>query len=487
MNTFVRVLAATAFCCYFALPAAAQCGCGDRIVYRLVYDEEEVTRYRVEYKTEYQEREYTVKRPVWTTETKTRKVRVAKPITETNDKVVRHTVLKPVWNTRWEERTVEKTEYVEETSSRTQRRTVMKPVDRVEERTERIRRMRPIRETVMEPYQVTRLEPHTTYRTDYVDQGGYVDRNIVHPDTYRNRLGWAGGGYGVDGRTGQSVYYRPGFHWIPQRIPGRVETRREYVPNVVGVERPVTTLRPETYQAERAVEVTRMEPYEEVRKYPVTVREWKEEIEETEVPTTVRKPIIRRITYRIPIRTKTWKKEVVERTVPVTTRKYVYEERDEPYEVRVCTMKEEVRRESVPVTVRKLVPYKVIRRVPRRVAVREWADSPSSSRVVVERASTDPADIPGAEIVSEEVVGASTKLGSTNQAGKSGEKADEKPTLTDEERQKLELKKPENAEGGNNEPTPAKGGESAPPTKSSETPERAKLKFAGWKSLWDEK
>ena len=497
MNIFVRNFAAIAFSLSFCISSYAQYGCDDRIVYRLVYDEQEVTRYRVEYQTEYREREYTVRRPEWTTETRSRTIRVAKPVVETHDRVEKYTVLKPNWSTRYEERTVDKTEWVEETSSRVEQHTVWKPVDYTEEREESYRVRRPVSETVMQQYEYTEQTPVTAFKTQYVDRGGFVDQQVLHPGQVRNRLRWTGSGYGVDGRTGQAVYYRSGFNWVPQVSPGVIETRRHYVPNVVGVQVPVTEYRARTVVAERPVQRTRMEEYTETRKVPVTVRKWEKEIRETEVPTTVRKPIIKRVTYRIPIREKTWTREVMERTIPVTTRKYVYEDREEEYDVRVFNMVSEVRNERYPVTVRKLVPYTVVRRVPRRVAVRYPTDTARDRSVVVEE---NPAAIQGAEIIKEETITGGTRSKEPTAP------AEKKPTISDKERETLELKKPANAsaepegkeaEGKKAEGKKAEGEEAAGEEEGkSETkdapgseaaPAGGKLtpKVSAWRELWE--
>src|ERR1700683_4857789 len=93
----------------FETVAVAQSPCGGepcgqpcqtfRLQYSTVYEERQVTAYKVEVDTVYQERQVTSYRPVWETQTRERRYTVARPIFETSEREDRFTVLRPVTET----------------------------------------------------------------------------------------------------------------------------------------------------------------------------------------------------------------------------------------------------------------------------------------------------------------------------------------------------------------------------------------------------
>lgn len=323
-----------------AAPLWAQVVCQPayRIVHKTIYEEQPVTTYRLEYETVYQQKQVTSYKPTWFSETRTRRYTVAKPVYETSEREERYTVLRPEWTTEYRERSYDRTHYVTETQTRQERIVVNKPVT----------------ETVMQNYNYTTYKPVTTMRTQYVDQGGFVDQQVHRPGAVRNRLQWVNGYHAADPITGHTRYYRGGLHWVPQQNPGVVTTRRMYVPNVVAQQIPQTTHVPQVVTAQRPVQVTRWQRTEEIR----------------EVPHTVQKPVTERIVEKVPVKTFRWVRREMVRKVPTTTYKMQYEERSEDYQVKVCKMVAETKTVQVPHTVSKWVAYTSKRLKPRTVVMR---------------------------------------------------------------------------------------------------------------------
>ena len=274
-----------------------------RVVHKTIYDEERVTAYRLTYETALEEREVTTMKPEWVTETRQRTYRVCKPVAETSTRNEVHRVMRPVT----------------ETETRYQQHVVRKAVC----------------ETVMQNQNVVTCEPVTTMRTQYVDQGGYVDQCVQTPGTVRNRLQWLPGAYFVDPRTGTQVYHRGGLHWVPSETPGTNTVMRQYVPNIVAQQIPQTTYVQKVVTQQTPVQVTRY--VDEVVQQPVQVQVQK------------------------------WVTEEVTRPVTVTSYKYQYEDRVEDYQVQSMHWVSQVNKVQVPRTVCKWSPYTTTRLVPRTV------------------------------------------------------------------------------------------------------------------------
>jgi hypothetical protein len=287
----------------FAAGASAQDCAPCRQVYRTIYDEQRVTAYRLTYETAFEEREVTTMKPEWVAETRQRTYRVCKPVAETSTRNEVHRVTKPVM----------------ETETRYQQHVVRKAVC----------------ETVMQNQNVTTCEPVTTMRTQYVDQGGYVDQCVTTPGTVRNRLQWLPGAYFTDPRTGTQVYHRGGLHWVPTETPGATTVQRQYVPNIVAQQIPQTTYVQKVVTQQTPVQVTKY--VDEVVQQPVQVQVQK------------------------------WVTEEVTRPVTVTSYKYQYEDRVEDYQVQTMHWVSQVNKVQVPHTVAKWTPYVTTRLVPRTV------------------------------------------------------------------------------------------------------------------------
>jgi hypothetical protein len=281
-----------------------------RIVNRIVYDQQPVTTYRLEHEIVYREQQVTTQKPVWETEMRVRRVTVQKPVFETSTRTERFTVRKAVL----------------ETETRTQRRIVRSPVT----------------EQVMQSRNYVTYEPVTTMRTEYVDQGSYVNQLVQTPGIVRNRLRWLQGGYAQDPATGTLVYQRGGLHWVPVQSAGTVQVQQQYVPNVVERQVPQTTLQQKVVQEQVPVNVTRIVEQVVEEPYQVQVQKWVDEVHE--------------------------------RPVQITTQRMETEVRDEPIQVRVCKWVTEIQTVRVPHTVAKWVEQTTTRLVPRTVTMRVPVD-----------------------------------------------------------------------------------------------------------------
>ncbi|MFN0021625.1 MAG: hypothetical protein ACKVP0_25540 [Pirellulaceae bacterium] len=384
MKNALRFLAASAL----AVPAivfspaatlrAQDCFCQPayRVVNKVIYDEVPVTQYRVEYETQIEEREVTSTKPVYETEQRVRKYRVAHPILETATREERYFTLKPVYETEYREEAYDKVTWVQETEMRQQKYLVNRPVTetQVQERQRVVRRA--VNETVMQQQYVTAMEPVTTYRTQLVDQGGFVDSTALVGGTTRNRLAWVPRGVATDNLSGQVFSHRAGFHWVPQSTPGQLVTQRVYVPNVVAQQIPQTSLMPRQMLQEVPVNVTRYQDEVVTEQIPVTIQRMEQTEEVREYPVTVSKPMTERIVNKIPVQKVRYEREEHVRQIPVQTQRIEYEDVEEPYEVKVCRMETEIKTIEVPVTVRKVVPYTAYRRTPRVVSMRIPYDAP---------------------------------------------------------------------------------------------------------------
>ena len=279
--------------------------CGQCLVYRTIYEQEQVTAYRLQYETAVQEQDVVVSRPQWVLETQERRYTVARPVIETSTREDRYKVMRPVW----------------ETETRYQQQVVRKPVN----------------ETVMQAQNYVTCEPVTTMRTEYVDRGGFVDQTVYHPGQVKNSLQWLPGTCAVDPATGSSVYQRPGLHWVERQDPGTCTVQRVYVPNVVAQQVPQTNYVQKVVTQQVPVQVTRY--VDEVVNQPVAVQVCK------------------------------WIEQEVVRPVTVSTQRIEYEERVEPVQVQVCRWVTETQKVQVPHQVAKWVPYTTSRLVPRTVAM----------------------------------------------------------------------------------------------------------------------
>jgi hypothetical protein len=228
---------------------------------------------------------------------------------------------------------------------------------------------------VLQDYNYTTYDPVTTLRTDYVDQGGFQNSVVYTPGRERNRLQWLPGTYAVDPVTGASFWRRPGLYWVPSVGAGAYAVQQQYVPNVVAVQRPETTLVARVVTEKRPVQVTRYVDEVLVEKVPVKVCRMEQTEEVRQIPVTVQKPVVERINYKIPVKTCRWVEQEMVRKVPITTQRVVYEERTENVAVQVCKWVTENQTVREPRTIATWKPYEAQQCVPRTVVMRVPLDS----------------------------------------------------------------------------------------------------------------
>ena len=173
--------------------------------------------------------------------------------------------------TGYDERQVTTYKTVWETEYREQRRVVRRPVT----------------ETVMKDENYTIYQPVTTYRTEYVDQGGYVDRVVCTPaEDCRGWLPWRGS-RAANPEIASEVGHRLGSqYWRPIPTPGTCQVQRQYVPNVVPRHVPTTNYVPKVVTRQRPVQVTRYVEEVVTQKVPVRVRKTVPETQTIQVPRT---------------------------------------------------------------------------------------------------------------------------------------------------------------------------------------------------------
>ena len=216
-----------------------------RVSYKTEYDIREVTAYRIEYETEYRDETVVTYKPQVFEELRERHYTVQKP--------------------------------VEQISYRTTYRTVWKP--------------------------------RTSYRTRYVDRGGWVDQQSIVRGWKYPRLAWQPGRQVVNPNTGVTMYYRGGLSWATVQNPDRVVVHRVWKPNVVAEEVPYTTYVAETVEEQTPVTTYKMITEHRVEKIPVRVTKMIRVEEVRKVPYRVRKrvPFVyqqripRLVTYYTPI------------------------------------------------------------------------------------------------------------------------------------------------------------------------------------------
>jgi hypothetical protein len=207
-------------------------------------------------------------------------------------------------------------------------------------------------------------------RTEYVDQGHFVNQQVLRPGAARNRLRWLPGQYYIDPVTGQYVWGRGGLHWVPEAGPSRVEVQRVYVPQMVQRQVAETSYVQKVVAEQSPVTVTKYVDEVVTQRVPIRVCRMEQVEEVRRVPITVQRPVTERVNYQVAVKKCTWVEQEVVRKVPVTTRRFEYEERVEQTPVNVCRMVTEVRKVREPRTVAKWVPQVTTRYVPRTVVMR---------------------------------------------------------------------------------------------------------------------
>ena len=251
--------------------AVAQCANCVQPAYHVqcqtVYEERQVTAYRLVEETVCEQVQVTRRVPVWETQQRERRYTVTRPVFETSVREERYVVERPVWETQIRDCSYNRVRNVIETAEREQRYTVQWPVWETSEREECYTVMRQVTETVEQERRYTVLRPVTRYETRYVDQGCYVDQvSYVQSARARRGLTWMPAAPVVNPVTGTLQYQRPGLVWANVQAPPRQVVQKVWKPNLVACQVPVTEYCPQEIVQKIPVQVCRQVPEQVTRK-----------------------------------------------------------------------------------------------------------------------------------------------------------------------------------------------------------------------------
>jgi hypothetical protein len=238
-------------------------------------------------------------------------------------------------------------------------------------REERYCVQRPVCETSYMQQCRTVMRPVTTCRTDYCDQGCYVDQVACVPGRPTwPRLTWAPATTVVDPMTGIPQVQRGGLVWAAGYTPSQQVVQRVWRPNVVARQVPVVQYVPERVVENVPVQTTRMVTEQQVRQVPVQVCRMIQEEQVRKVPYQTCRQVVERVPRQVAVQVTRMVCEEQVRQVPVTTCRMVEEERVEPYQVRTCKWVCEKQTVQVPRVVTRQEAVVHTYRVPRTVMVR---------------------------------------------------------------------------------------------------------------------
>ena len=234
-------------CCSPSANLTCATGQTYRIVYQTVYEQRQFTAYRIEYETVCEERQVT------TLQARLgnggpREPLHGRPAGHGDQRARRaYTVQRPVYET---EVAIAATTACGTCKRRPNARnaTSYRARDRNAERDESYTVMKPVYETAYRTECHTVLQPVTTCRTQYVDQGCFAEQMVLKPGWPATRLTWQSGACAVDPVTGQTVYQRPGLYWA-QTPRGQYEVQKVWHPNVVAQQVQQTSYVPQTVAA----------------------------------------------------------------------------------------------------------------------------------------------------------------------------------------------------------------------------------------------
>ena len=189
-----------------AVAPADASGCGYTVMRtqrRVVYEQQQQTRYRTQYNTVWEEvqvpvtrtvretayrtQEYTVRRPVRETSYRTVNYTVRRPVTQQHSKTVNYTVRRPV--REMQTRTVNYTVRVPYTEQKQVTYNVRRPVREMQTRTVNYTVRVPVQETRMRTVRKTIRVPYTENRTVTVRGGHWETRQETIPGrSYTRRV-----------------------------------------------------------------------------------------------------------------------------------------------------------------------------------------------------------------------------------------------------------------------------------------------------------
>ena len=312
--------------------------------------------YRIENETVYRDEQQSRLRQVWDDEIRERRYTVYRQVPETAIKQEIYRVLKPIWTTEYRDTSYDVIRNVPETSVRQERYTVSRPVWETAERDVWQTVRRPVQETYLQERRYVVNRQVTSYKTEVVDRGQYVNYTEVEPGRTYHRLAWQSGGTYVNPITGASHWQMAGLYWTPMKGEDKFRQETVYQPNLVQQVTPITTLVPETVVEQ--VPTTRLTYQEEriLKKEPYQVMRMVQEERVREIPETRYRQVVQRVQQTTPVQVYRLETQEVARDIPVTTYKTIAEEHVEPYTIKVPRI------EQIVETVQK--PYTVQRRVP---------------------------------------------------------------------------------------------------------------------------
>lgn len=127
---------------------------------------------------------------------------------------------------------------------------------------------RPVIETSMREQRYVVYEPVTTIENQHVDQGTWVDEQVVKPGRKALRLRWFEGGWTIDPATGREYWRPPMLRPVREQQPPKVETVRTWKPNLVTIQVPKTTYAPQVHVRQVPVDTVRYVEERRVRRVP---------------------------------------------------------------------------------------------------------------------------------------------------------------------------------------------------------------------------
>jgi hypothetical protein len=128
---------------------------------------------------------------------------------------------------------------------------------------------RPVIETSYREEQYTRYEPVTTFVPQQVDQGAWVDEQVVRTGRTSTQLRWMQGGWTVDPATGREYWRLPMLRPVRVQQPDRVQNVRVWKPNVVTLSVPKVSYQPRVHVRQVPVQTVRYVEERRVRRVPV--------------------------------------------------------------------------------------------------------------------------------------------------------------------------------------------------------------------------
>ena len=424
------------------------------IVYKQVVKTDYVDETTYVNETSQVEQIVTTMRPVIETQYQTQHVIVQKPITETVYQTQSYMVQRPVT----------------ETTMQTQQQVVQRPVTETNMLTQNFAVQRPITETTYQTQNYTTLQPVTTYQPAVVDAGGYVAQQYVQPGDVRYHLRWQRGGYDINPLNGTQNYQRGGLGWVPYQAPSQNFAQLQYQPNYQQVAVPQQSFMPQTISQQVPVQSTRLQTEMVQQQVPVTTTRLENQVISQQVPVTSTRMQSEMVQQQVPVTSTRMENQVVTQQVPIQTQRmeavqekvmvpttvqkpvtrkvarerieYVPETHVRPVQTQTTTYKPEIVSEDV--IIRTPIMERIVQKVqvPQRIA----RSVPYTEMRTVARTYTQrvPLDYVGSIISGYPTVDSSSVVtaGSTGNNGAVGQAVDSSKPATADGAKEVEAKKP---------------------------------------------